>query len=161
MKNKDRVFELLKLVKEEMTTEQELHFVEECERRLNGDLPRVEVIDEKHQRFNGEIYNADAEGYHKRTQSIHRAVWAYFNGPIPNGYVVHHIEEDPSKNNIEDLKLMTEEEHNKLHEHIHPTYVEITCKQCGGKTIRRNSGRNQFCSKSCMEVWHYEHKTTV
>lgn len=41
---------------------------------------------------------------------VHRLVWESFNGPIPDGMQVNHIDEDPSNNNLDNLNLMTPEE---------------------------------------------------
>ena len=46
---------------------------------------------------------------------LHRVIWETYKGCIPNDYVVHHINEDPSDNRIENLECMTTYEHNRLH----------------------------------------------
>ena len=45
----------------------------------------------------------------------HRAIWEHFNGPIPEGYVVHHIDFDPLNNLPENLQLLTAGEHIGVH----------------------------------------------
>ena len=37
----------------------------------------------------------------------HRVVWTLVNGPIPEGYVIDHIDGDPSNNKIENLRCVT------------------------------------------------------
>lgn len=41
---------------------------------------------------------------------LHRLVWEAFNGPIPEGYEVNHMNEDKSDNRIENLNLLTHKE---------------------------------------------------
>lgn len=45
----------------------------------------------------------------------HRWVWIIRNGEIPPGKELHHKDEDPSNNAIENLQLLTCSEHLKLH----------------------------------------------
>lgn len=42
--------------------------------------------------------------------SVHRLVWEAFNGPIPEGMQVNHINEDKTDNRLENLNLMTPKE---------------------------------------------------
>lgn len=41
---------------------------------------------------------------------VHRLVWEAFNGPIPKGMQVNHINENKSDNRLENLNLMTPKE---------------------------------------------------
>lgn len=45
----------------------------------------------------------------------HRLVWELANGPIPEGYIIHHVNEDKKDNRLENLQMMTIAEHNKHH----------------------------------------------
>lgn len=56
-------------------------------------------------RQNGRIIN----------MSLHRLIWEAFNGEIPTGFDVHHIDEDPNNNRLDNLKVLSRDEHNKLH----------------------------------------------
>ena len=56
-----------------------------------------------------------ASGYYrvainKKQYKLHRLVWIYHNGDIPNGMFVDHIDGDPSNNRIENLRLATNEQ---------------------------------------------------
>lgn len=67
----------------------------------------------------------------------HRLVWEKHCGPIPAGYIVHHINGDMSDNRLENLELMSHAEHNSRHKHgYHYTYIYSpgapVSKQCRG-----------------------------
>lgn len=78
----------------------------------------VEVVE-----FNGKTYRRYPESVSHTTYfrcgangpMYHRDIWEFHNGPIPDGMIVHHIDENPSNNNISNLQIMTQAEHNKLH----------------------------------------------
>ena len=40
----------------------------------------------------------------------HRVIWYVFNGEIPNGYEINHINEDKTDNRLENLNLLTHKE---------------------------------------------------
>lgn len=42
-------------------------------------------------------------------------VWTSFNGPIPKGYCVHHIDENKLNDRLDNLMLLTNAEHMSLH----------------------------------------------
>ena len=48
-------------------------------------------------------------------KTIHRMVWEYYNGEIPEGYVIHHKDENKLNNSIDNLQLLTRKEHKILH----------------------------------------------
>jgi len=49
-------------------------------------------------------------------QSVHRLVWISANNQeIPKGYQVHHIDGNKRNNNPDNLILLSEREHKKLH----------------------------------------------
>ena len=128
----------------------------------NTNMPRVEVIDEKHQSFNGEIYTKrDKNGYYYLTKILHTEVCKYYLGidKIPNGYLIHHASKnengdyDKEKNNIEDLQLMSREEHTSLHGPEIGQMRTFICKNCGKKYQTRFMGKNCYCSRKCKEDW--------
>lgn len=46
----------------------------------------------------------------KKHELVHRLVWSAFNGPIPSGMQVNHINEDKHDNRLENLNMMTSKE---------------------------------------------------
>lgn len=44
---------------------------------------------------------------HSNSKLVHRVVWEAFNGPIPTGLQINHINEDKTDNRLENLELVT------------------------------------------------------
>lgn len=51
----------------------------------------------------------------KGRRAEHRWVWEQANGPIPQGYEIHHRNEDRTDNRLENLELVTLAEHRRRH----------------------------------------------
>ena len=51
----------------------------------------IEILDETHAKFNGQIFVKTKKGHFYRAVSLHEAVWRFHFGDIPEGYVIHHI----------------------------------------------------------------------
>lgn len=63
----------------------------------------------------------------------HRYVWEKENGPIPDGYSIHHINGNQTDNRIENLELLPIGEHVRMHKkgkplpaHVHAAKVAAT-----------------------------------
>ena len=73
--------------------------------------------------FNGYSFRRDKKtGYFlssvaigNKRKRLHVYVWEYYNGNIPKGYHVHHIDGDKNNNEIENLCILTASQHEKLH----------------------------------------------
>lgn len=74
--------------------------------------------------FNGYAFRRDIKtGYYlssKKTDAgkrerLHCYVWRYFKGNIPEGYHVHHKDEDKSHNDIENLECIPRSKHLSFH----------------------------------------------
>lgn len=87
------------------------------------DKPQVIVIDGmKFYRENTGIGyylgNVPIEGRKRKyPMRAHVYVWRKHYGDIPKGYEVHHIDEDPSNNDISNLMLLSRSTHGQLHGH--------------------------------------------
>lgn len=53
-----------------------------------------------------------------KNKHIHRLVWEKHNGSIPNGYIVHHKDEDKLNWDIDNLELMSRADHVDAHREI-------------------------------------------
>lgn len=50
-----------------------------------------------------------------RPDYLHRVVWEDVNGPIPEGFDVHHLDEDPENNEAYNLEALSRQDHRILH----------------------------------------------
>jgi len=93
------------------------------------------------------------------TKSTHRYVWEQHNGKIPKGYYIHHKDGDSFNNKIENLELISPEEHR----YIHAGYKKINniwykkCSRCEvWKAIDEyywiNKTRIQTLCKKCKSI---------
>lgn len=73
------------------------------------------VIDKTKQEFNGERFYFCGNYFQHNGRRLHRIVWEYHNGPIPDGYHVHHKDENRCNNSIENLELMPAHDHLSHH----------------------------------------------
>lgn len=74
---------------------------------------------EKYQYFNGMKFTRDEKtGYYLNSTNrirMHRYVWLFYNGEIPKGYHIHHIDGDKSNNNIKNLQMIEGKKHIQSH----------------------------------------------
>lgn len=81
-------------------------------------------MSDKFQFFNGKKFiRDDSTGYYLcssrcsdgKRKRMHVYVWEHYNGKVPEGCHIHHIDEDKSNNDISNLALLSEVEHLSLH----------------------------------------------
>lgn len=68
-----------------------------------------------HQLYDGKKFTLKNTGYYSLTTDdrclMHRYVWESKNGPIQNGYDIHHRDRNKSNNSIENLELIKHDDH--------------------------------------------------
>ena len=85
--------------------------------KKNDDVVREEIV------FNGKTYrrypNARQSAHRKyfscSGSSLHRDVWIYYRGEIPNDHHIHHIDGNTANNDIFNLECISGEDHYKMH----------------------------------------------
>ena len=122
--------------------------------------PKVEIIDDKYQSFNGHLYRREGHGYFTRREYLHVAMMENHIGQaIPEGYEVHHARQksdgyfDKTKNDIEDLQLLTIAEHKAAHAEARnqETYV---CANCGKEFQgKKHDAERHFCKPGCQAMY--------
>lgn len=60
-------------------------------------------------------YLAARPTYQGKRERLHVYVWRYFNGPIEDGYHVHHKDENKDHNDIDNLACILGDTHQKYH----------------------------------------------
>lgn len=80
---------------------------------------------------------------------LHRDVYVTYNGEIPDGWHVHHIDHDPLNNAPENLAVMSPEAHAALHgSALEPTGRH--CDECG-EMYQGYRSWGRWCSAACKE----------
>ena len=74
----------------------------------------------------------------KGWKKYHHYIWEKYNGIIPIGYDIHHIDEDKLNNNIDNLQMLLKTQHHKLH------YQKNLLFQSKGRTNYQNMKRDKF-----------------
>ena len=156
MKFTPEVFAALATLRNAAENDFERHRLDVLERDLTAP-PQVEIINENQQFFNGNIYYKNQRHLHyDKCTNIHREVFSYYNGEIPDGYDIHHIDNNPANNNISNLQMLTRLEHRAVHS---KPVVKRNCLYCGKEfTLKYPSEKKKFCSVECV---HKSQKITI
>ena len=65
--------------------------------------------------------------------AYHRYVWEKHHGEIPAGMQIHHIDKNPRNNRIENLALLPQVDHSRVHANwVQDEYGEWIAKPCAG-----------------------------
>jgi hypothetical protein len=71
--------------------------------------------------FNGNRFRLSGNYYRRNCwgqtgpSNLHRAVWEYHNGPVPDGFELHHIDGDTFNNDISNLAALPVSTHQRAH----------------------------------------------
>lgn len=84
---------------------------------------------------------------------LHRYVWEKYNGKIPKGYHVHHIDHNPDNNDIANLQLLSSQEHLSMHGNDESNIA----KARKNVLIYANPAAAKWHASSKGHTWHVEH----
>lgn len=88
---------------------------------------------------------------------LHRDIWISAHGPIPDGHDVHHIDFDPSNNDLENLQILTVSDHQALHTaHRRATGAYRTPKRLAHVDRIRPLTKAWHASEE-GRAWHVQH----
>ncbi len=87
---------------------------------------------------------------------LHRAVWQFFRGDIPAGHHVHHKNNDPGDNRIENLELLSTKDHIGQHMREYFSDEENYVRACENLEAIRFLAGKWHASKEGRE-WHRQH----
>lgn len=96
---------------------------------------------------NGYWYNNSWKG---TTVYLHREkirLYLGFTEQEMEGYEVHHIDENPDNNDLKNLKLLTKDDHHKLHDRRSKTSKRHVCKRCGRTYYASVSDSVYYCNR--------------
>lgn len=112
---------------------------------------QVNVISKTKQEFNGTVYYLCGKYFQHKGKRLHRAVWEYSNGKIPEGFDIHHEDGDRSNNQIENLRLLPRSEHHAEH--------QDQCSENGKKAVVYAIAAAPAWHRSeAGKAWHREHE---
>lgn len=157
LKDKIRVQKLIEELKSLVDNDFELHRINVLEKDLTAP-PTVEIIDDNHQKFDGMLFNKNKGGHFTNHASMHRAVYTYYYGEIPEGYEIHHVNENKADNDISNLAMLTKSEHSKIHNQTAQP-VNVKCGYCGKlfQVSKIHKKQARFCSYSCSAKYKRGH----
>jgi hypothetical protein len=111
--------------------------------------------------FDGKSFCRDEKtGYYcynngKRTQRLHRYVYEFYNGKIPNGFDVHHVDGNKNNNDISNLVILTRQDHAKIHGE---KLTEEQRQQRRENVIKNaNPKASEWHGSEVGRNWHKEH----
>ena len=154
MKHKEKIFKLLKDCAE---TPQEILAVDEMISKVENKILPIETVNDTKKIFNDFNFYKNKKGRYTCTITLHRFIWQFYNGKIPDGYDIHHSDFNKENNDISNLELITKEEHKKIHSlHKIPKTsekkIKFICKVCGKDYESVNRGNNNYCSPKCKKI---------
>lgn len=101
------------------------------------------------------------KGYYRTSdnQLLHRKIWEEFYGQkIPDGYVIHHRDENPLNNDISNLQLMTHEEHLSHHHKGKPIHINTKVGLSKAKTTTGYFRVNKKPCPRCKKGYIYRYQ---
>lgn len=114
--------------------------------------------------YEGREYVCWKEHGKQRRELAHRWLWKQANGPIPDGYEIHHRDHDALNNDLGNLMCVTAEWHDNYHQRLREQHRWIEgvehrrCQRCDtykpttAFTIRRAGTYHGYC-RECAKAY--------
>lgn len=121
--------------------------------RIQTETKIVEFI-----KFDGIKFYKDNKGYwlsskiNGKPVRLHIYVWEKYNGKVPKGYHVHHIDHDTNNNYIENLMLMEKYEHLSYH-----ASLQDKCKLRDNLNTYARPKAIEWHKSEKAKEWHMKH----
>lgn len=88
------------------------------------------------------------------TVALHRQKWRDKHGDIPDGHIIHHCDDDPLNNDIDNLEAITRAEHAERHPDMGQTHSDAHLK-------KMLEGAAEWHQSDEGLEWHKEHYEEV
>lgn len=87
--------------------------------------------------------------FNGKMMPLHKVIWIKANGAVPSGYIVHHKNGNKLDNRLENLEILTAQQHAEHHNQKWPR--EKTCVICGIAFVPKPTKRKiaQTCGWNC------------
>lgn len=94
-----------------------------------------------------------------KRKRLHVYIWEKYNGEVPRGYAVHHIDENKMNNELSNLTVITSSEHSEIHgetrnENVRKKLAENVVKYAMPKA-------KEWHGSEEGKMWHSEHAKKV
>ena len=121
----------------------------------------------------GREYVCWKESGKQRRKLAHRWEWEQANGPIPDGYEIHHVDHDPLNNDLSNLLCVTAEWHDDYHQRLREDHIVVDgvehrrCQRCGEyrpfqlfakRSAGTFGGYCKDCGREYMRVWREKNR---
>lgn len=123
--------------------------VEQIKYYENGNIALVDGYKFRKDKKTG--YYLSSKFINNKRKRLHIYMWEKYNGNVPKGYQVHHIDRNKGNNDIENLKLLSIKEHLSLHA------SEQDIEMLRNRIKEASSKANEWHKSETGKQWHKKH----
>lgn len=99
-------------------------------------------------------YYKNSHGYYSSEAGklLHRVIWEEHYGPVPEGCVIHHKDDNKTNNDIDNLELMEWGAHSRLHDIRSPKLPVREKTYCSVDGCERQAKARGLCTKHYQQM---------